>query len=84
MSRAKWGRHDLGDGWWYCIYRLSESTGYIIDGQPGKYSTQFLAEGGEQPVGPLRKTLRAAHNDCKRHAKKLRAALVEFDRAKLP
>ena len=85
MTAAKWSRDEFSDGsaLWY-EYRLPNGTGYAVDVFPLCFRALFLTLDIDTPIDPLRKTLKAAHNDCKRHAKKLRAALVEFDRAKLP
>jgi len=85
MTAAKWTREECADGsaFWY-EFRVSPGLSYSIDISFPYFSAQFFAWGYDAPIGPLRKTLRAAHNDCKRHARRLRAELVKFDRAKLP
>lgn len=83
--KRKWEEGVLSDGsgrpW--CEYDLGLLT-FVIDTPDDSYQAWVLDSSSEQTIGPRRKTQAAAHNDCKRHAKKLRAALVQFDRAKLP
>lgn len=51
----------------------------------GRWQGSYLdLSGGEIACGPKRKTIQAAHNDCRRFAAKLRGELVVFGRSKLP
>lgn len=85
MSRVKWVKDsfpDAPDDWWITCH-VAPPLGYSIDKTEGGFQAWAADPLTEVRAGPLRKTLRAAHNDCKRHAKSLRKALVLFDRAKL-
>ena len=87
MSRVKWSRIELtdGSGHWH-EYLFADGLGYSVDAfpDPRMFRASFHLPNEDIQIGPARKTLRAAHNDCKRHARRLRAELVKFDRAKLP
>jgi hypothetical protein len=73
---------DCGESWWVAYH--ARGLGYSIDPDGGVFRTVFHCCDGDAIVGPPRKTLRAAVNDCKRHARKMRAALVEFNDISVP
>lgn len=70
--------------YWYA-YTFGDGSRYVIDVAPegGRWTATFESFRYEQQLAPGRKSLAAALNDCKRHARKRRAALVEFGDSKL-
>jgi len=88
MSAPKWERDAFEDGsgcWWR--YRSSLGWELTIDESDGAgFQAWWIphhAGTDDLMIGPVRKTRKAALNDCKRYAKALRAELVKFGRVKL-
>lgn len=83
MSAPKWVHREMEN--WDCSYYalwLSEAEEYVIDEGEG-YQAQHNLWGNDRKLGPVRKTLQAALNDCGRDIRKRRAQLVQAGRAKL-
>lgn len=83
MSAPKWERIEI-ENWdsYYWRMWLSRFEEYVIDEGEG-YQAMHNVSGEDRKLGPTRKTLQAAFNDCRRDIRKRRAQLVQASRAKL-
>lgn len=82
MSAPRWVRRPLDDSYYYALW-LSEWEEYVIDATPTGFQAMHNVRGEDRNVGPHRKTLKAARNDCIRSIRKDRARLLVASRAKL-
>jgi hypothetical protein len=86
MSAPSWERDEFAEGGGYWLrYRTRSGWEFCIDVSDGVFQAIYVpAHQGcdDRSIGPVRKTLKAALNDCRRESKKLRAEHVQFGRAK--
>lgn len=82
MTTPRWERIPFDEGY-YLALSLGPEEDYVIDPTATGFQAMHNSFANDRNLGPHRKTLKAAVNDCRRDIRKRRAQLLVAGRAKL-